>query len=56
MVEQLAAELLAIGQARPNIVLLEAQAVAELYRLVFHREPVAGRLPFDEAIGEDFST
>jgi len=48
LVQQIAAELLAIGLVRPNIVALEAQAVAEAYRLVFHREPVALPLPFDD--------
>lgn len=49
LVRQMAAELLAIGRVRPNIVALEAQAVDEVFRLVFHQEPVALPLPFDDA-------
>jgi hypothetical protein len=49
LVQQIAAELLAIGRVRPNIVALEAQSVTAVFRAVFHCEPVALPLPFDDA-------
>jgi hypothetical protein len=48
LVQHIAAQLRVIGRVRPNILVLEAQAVAELFALVVPRRPVAMRLPFDE--------
>lgn len=44
LVRQIAAQLIAIGHVRPNMVTLESRAVAELFRVVCRRRPVAMRL------------
>jgi hypothetical protein len=49
IVQQIAAQLLAIGQVRPNIVILEAQAVANVFAMILPRQPLAMRLPLDDA-------
>ena len=49
LVQRMAAQLLAIGQVRPNLVALEAQSVDELFGLVLRRAPVAMQLPFVES-------